>query len=412
LELFQKYKSAFILTFGLFALWGMGHRLYGTLLPDFARAFELDSAKLVLTQNIYSLVYIVFAIPAALYARSFGTKSGIVLGLGCWCVGAFLFYPAALQHNFPFFLFAAVVMSCGSVAFEIAANPWVAKIGPPATTTRRLNFAHALYPLGALAGLYLGRWVILYDLALPVEKLANAVVKPFMVLGVSLLLLAFFAENIRFPPFSTERKEHKGALIEIRRLLSRPLFLAALAAQVCNIAAMSGTWAMCPSYIQAEIPGTSTASVADFLLWSLIIFAIGRFVGIALMYRFDPDRLLAAFAGSGMVFGVLAISTGGEIGAYAMVASSFSMSIMFATILGAAIRDLGSLTKLGTALVYMCGMGGVLGVSLMHLIWSYATIRFTMLVPTLCYAGVVVFALINRRAASVRHTGAAVRAAE
>ena len=177
-HLFRKHKLALVLTFGLFALWGMGHRLYETLVPEFAKAFELNSFELIVTQNVYSFVYLLLAIPAALYARTFGSKAGIVFGLGAWCVGAFLFYPAAQQHAFPFFLFAAAVLCCGYIFIEIAVNPVVARMGPPETAIRRLNFAHALYPVGVLAGVYVGRWVILSDLALPIEKLADAVVRP------------------------------------------------------------------------------------------------------------------------------------------------------------------------------------------------------------------------------------------
>jgi FHS family L-fucose permease-like MFS transporter len=411
-NILRRYKSAFVLTFSLFALWGMGHRLYDTLVPEFAKAFDLDSSELVLTQSAYSLIYFLFAIPAALYTRSFGSKSGIVFGLGCWCVGAFLFYPAAQQHAFPFFLFAAAVMSCGYIFLEISANPVIARIGSPDTAVRRLNFAHALYPIGVLAGLYVGRWVILSDLELPRGPLANAVVRPYMVIGGIVLLLAFIADHVHFPSLATGRTSRRGAMQEFRVLLARPLFLAALGAQVCNVAAMAGTWTLSAWYIKDAMPAASTVAAADFLLWSLIIFGIGRFAGAVLMYWIDPGRLLAVFAGSGLVLAAIATGTGGQVGVYAMVASSFSMSIMFATILGSAIRDLGPLTKAGTALVYMCGAGSAIGVALMHLVWTVSSIQVAMLVPTLGYAGVLAYALANRRAVLARHAAAAVHAAE
>jgi MFS transporter, FHS family, L-fucose permease len=411
-ELFRKYKLAFLLTFGLFALWGLGHRLYDTLVPEFAQVFALNSAQLVLTQSAYSLVYFLFAIPAALYTRTFGSKAGIVFGLGCWCVGAFLFYPAAQQHAFLFFLLAAAVMSCGYIIVEISVNPFVARMGPPETAIRRLNFAHALYPIGVLVGVYVGRWIVLLNLELPLEKLANAVVRPYMVLGACVLLLAFIAEKAVFPSLATERKARRGAIKEYRTLLSRPLFLAAIGAQIGNVAAMAGTWTLSAWYIDYAMPGTSNALAADFLLLSLIVFGIGRFAGAFLMFRFDPNLLLAIFATSGVLFGAVATIFGGQIGVYAMVASSFSMSIMFATILGSAIRDLGPLTKAGTALIYMGGAGSAIGVAAMHLVWTYSSIQFAMLVPTLGYAGIVVYAVINGRAQAARQAAAAAQPAE
>lgn len=402
-EIFRKYRLALVLTFGLFALWGVGHRLYDTLVPEFAKAFGLDSRELVLTQSVYSLIYFLFAVPAAIYARAFGSKAAIVFGLGSWCVGAFLFYPAAEQHVFLFFLFAAAVMSCGYIFVEIAVNPIVARMGSPERATLRLNFAHALYPIGVLAALYVGRWVILSDLALPIERLANAVVQPYMVIGGAVLLLAFVVDNTRFPSFATERGSRHGSTGEFRTLLSRPMFLAAVGAQFCNVAAQAGTWTLSSWYVQNAMPGSAAPIVADFLLVALIIFGIGRFTGAFLMLRYDPVRLLAIFSASGLVLGTIAAFNSGALGVYAMVASSFSMSILFATILGTAIKDLGPLTKAGTALIYMGGSGSAVGVSIMHVVWTVSSIQYAMLVPTLGYAGVLAFALASGRNKMVDH---------
>ena len=411
-KILRKHKLAFVLTFSLFALWGMGHRLYDTLVPEFAKAFELGSFELVVTQNVYSFVYLLLAIPAALYARTFGSKAGIVFGLGAWCVGAFLFYPAAQQHVFLFFLFAAAVMYCGYIFLEIAVNPIVARMGPPETAILRLNFAHALYPVGVLAGLYVGRWAILSDLALPLAKLADAVVRPYMVIGVAVLALAFLVDKTEFPALATERGGRGGALQEFRTLLSRPIFVAAMAAQFCGVAARAGTLVLSGTYIQAAIPGSTMHAAADFLLASLVIYGIGRFAGATLMFWFNPGRLLAIFAASGLVLAGVATVYGGEIGVYAMVASGFSMSITYATILGIAIRDLGPLTKAGTALIYTGGAGSAIGVMLMHVVWTFSSIQYAMLVPMFGYAGVLVFALVTRRAAAAQHAGATVPAAE
>jgi MFS transporter, FHS family, L-fucose permease len=411
-HIFRKHKLALVLTFGLFALWGMGHRLYDTLVPEFAKAFELGSVELVVTQNIYSFVYLLLAIPAALYARTFGSKAGIVFGLGAWCVGAFMFYPAAQQHAYLFFLFAAAVISCGYIFIEIAVNPIVARMGPPETAIRRLNFAHALYPVGVLAGVYVGRWLILSDLELPLEKLADAVVRPYMVIGVAVLALAFLVDKTDFPALATERGRGPGAMQEFRTLLSRPMFVAAIAAQCCGVAARAGTWVLSGTYIQAAIPGTSMLVAADFLLASLVIYGIGRFAGTALMFWINPCRLLAIFAGSGLVLAGVATVYGGEIGVYAMVASGFSMSITYATILGIAIRDLGPLTKAGTALIYTGGAGAAIGVMLMHVVWTFASIQYAMLVPMFGYAGVLAFAIISHKADAASRASAIAHAAE
>ncbi len=410
------YTLAIVLTVSLFALWGFAHRLYDTLILPFAKVFELDSSELVLTQSIYSIVYFLFAIPAALYARQFGYKAAIVFGLGSFSVGAFLFYPAAEQHAFLFLLFAAAVMSCGWIFIEVSANPLVMRFGSIETSAQRLNFAQAFYPVGVLLAVYTGRWLILSDLALPIAQLAHAVVRPYIVLGASVLLLAFLVDKVRFPSVATERaKRGAGAGLEFRTLLARPLFMFGVAAQFFCIAAQVVTWTATGRYVENVFPGISATTAADFLLWSLMIYGAGRFIGAALMFRINPDRLMAIFAGAALVLGAIATGAGGHFGVICMVATSFFMSIMFPTILAGAIRDLGPLTKSGTALIYMGGGGGMAGLALMHLIWTFAPVQFAMIVPTLCYAVVLAFAIANQRAARPvheQHASAITHAAE
>lgn len=145
------------------------------------------------------------------------------------------------------------------------------------------------------------------------------------------------------------------------------------------------------------MPASTMAGAADFLLTTLIIFAVGRIAGAVMMIWIDPMRLLAGFATSGIVLGLVATFVQGEVGVWAMVASSFSMSIMFATVLGTAIKDLGPLIKVGTALVYLGGAGSAVGVAAMHLIWTYSSIHLAMVIPTLGYTGVLIFALARLR---------------
>lgn len=100
-EGFRKHKTVLIVIFGVFVLWGIGHRLYETLVPEFAQAFSLNSSQLVLTQSVYDLVYFVLAVPAAIYARTFGSKATIIFGLGSRSVGAFLFLSSGAAARVP-----------------------------------------------------------------------------------------------------------------------------------------------------------------------------------------------------------------------------------------------------------------------------------------------------------------------
>lgn len=354
------FTSAFVLTFSLFALWGLGHRLYDTLLPQYAAAFGLKGYELGLTQGLFDIVYFLGAIPAALCARRFGYKTAIQFGLGSLGIGALLLYPASAQHAFPFFLIAIIVMSFGWIQLEVAANPLALSLGSAESDVRRLNLAQSFYPLGALSGAFAGRWIVTTNLTLPGGHAAYSAIHPYIIIGLGVLFLAYLFDTVRFPPVVTEQTlGSKSAVGELRTLLSNRFFQFAIVAQFFGVLALTSTWTFGASSLGAAFPGVARVTGMNATMWSLAAFAAGRFTGTALMGRYRCESLLAVFAGGGFLLSSIAIFSGGQLGAVAMIAASFCVSIIWPTVLGIAIRGLGPLMKLGTALICMgSGAGG------------------------------------------------------
>jgi MFS transporter, FHS family, L-fucose permease len=389
------FTAAFVLTVSLFAVWGLGHRLYQTLVPQFALTFHLHGLQLALFPQVYNFVYIFGAIPAALYARRFGSKAAILLGLGCIGVGAYTLYPAAEMHAFGYLLTAVSILACGWILLEVAANPLAACLGPSRGFVWRLNFAQAFYPVGALAGVMIGRWLVDSDLTMPSARFAYSIAHPYILIAAGVLLLAFLVEEVRFPPVASERCRG-GGFAAIGQLLRRPKFTIAIVAQFCSVLALVGIWSVAAAMIADAFPHRPDGLLGDGFVWALIFFAAGRFIGTALMRTIAPARLLALFAGFGAAFTVLAAATGGFGTAIALLGASFCVSITWPTILGLAIRDTGLAMKPATALI---AMGGALGGVSQHLlgVWAFSSPQASLLLPALGFAGVLVFALIHHR---------------
>lgn len=393
------FTVAFVLTVSLFALWGMGHQIYESLMPQFAAAFHLQNYQRALTQIIYDIVYFVGAIPAAFYARRFGYKAAILFGLGCICIGAFTLYPAAEMHILTYFVLAVAVMACGWIFLEVAANPLVACLGPDKTFVWRLNLAQAFYPLGALAGVVTGRWMLATNLALPGAKSASAITHPYILLGAAVLLLTFLFEEARFPPVGNERIRG-GSRAALSSLLSRPMFLFAIAAQFFSVMALAGTWSVSGQFIGPAFPHRPDGIFSSAFLWALTIFAAGRFAGTAMMRVIDPARLLAIFSGGGIVASLIAAGTGGMTAAMAFLASSFFVSITWPTVLGLAIRGTGPQMKPGTAFICMGGAAGGIAYQLIRTTWPFPSAHYAIVVPAVSFAVVLAYALAARRAAA------------
>ena len=142
----------FFLVTALFLFWGIPSNLNDILIKQFMKSFELTRFKAGLIQSAFYMGYFLLAVPAALVMRRFGYKTGLVIGLFLYSAGTFLFWPAALSRQYGFFLFALFVIASGASFLETGANSFIALLGDPRTSERRLNFSQAFNPVGAVIG--------------------------------------------------------------------------------------------------------------------------------------------------------------------------------------------------------------------------------------------------------------------
>ena len=404
----RKHTPAYAITCAVFALWGVARCLHDNMMAHIGVAFALTTTQILWIQSISSALYIVFAVPAVVYARAFGSKAALILGLGSWCVGVFLFYPAVQEHVYLFFILAGFVMSCGWSFVEISVTPIIAGMGRPERTPLRLNLAHSLFPLGILAALYAFRELDSLALVLPESRLVRGLLQPYVLIGAGVLLFTFAIDKVPFPSFAMERGKVQGTMQEFRDLLSRPMFRAAIAVQTACGALMAAVWTLFLWYTADAMPGISAVAIGQMVVLTIVAFAAGRLVGTGLMLRFSAVSLLALFSSSGVVFALISAFVGGQVGVYAMIACCFSMSILFPSNLGIALSNLGPLTRTGTALLYIGASGTGIGTGAVMLLWHVSTIYLAMLFPVGCFAVVLTFAFYQRKTVPERHAGSGV----
>ncbi len=395
------YFAAFALLIVLVLLWGVGHRFYETLMPQFAAVFNLSGTALELTKSGYQIVYLIGAVPAALMARSFGYKIAILIGLGSVCIGAFTLYPAAETQGFSYFLLAIMLIAFGWILLEVAGNPLAMVLGSPSTAVRRLNLVQAIYPLGSLFGIYGARWLLKADLALPKEGFAYSIAHPYIVLGVSVLLLAYLIEETRYPIAAQERHPGlKGVGPEIKALFAEPLFVFAIIAQFAGILVLGMSWLLADHFFRvsfAELPG---GDIANVFVWCIIVFALGRVAATALMGVLSPERALLFFSAGGTAAALLGAAGGGEIAAFACLALGFFVGPAWPTTFGLAVGGRGAGMKLAAAAITM---GGALGAIAYHLLSGFSP-QTMLLIPAAGFA--LIGAYAAAMAGSVRKLGA------
>lgn len=404
----------------LFFLWGLANNLNDILIRQFKKAFELSDLQSGLVQSAFFLGYFIFAIPAGLYLRRFGYRAGIVLGLSLYGAGAFLFYPAAQVRAYGLFLLALFVIASGLAFLETSANPFVTLLGPAESAEGRLNLAQAFNPLGSITGVVIGRLFIFSGFEPTAQQLeamspsardaflaaeSQAVEAPYIVLGIVVCLLAVLVRRTRFESFSPDPGSAGAAKGPTAwgALLRHGSYVFSVVAQFFYVGAQVGIWSYLIRYAQATLPGTPEKTAADLLIVSLVLFMVGRFVGAALMRKMAPARLLGAFSLINVLLTGVGIAAPGRLGVYALIASSFFMSVMFPTIFALGIRGLDDrMRKVGSSGLVMAIVGGAVLTPLMGAISGYAGISWAMLVPMVCFLVVFGFAMYTNSRSALR----------
>ncbi len=402
----------FIEVTALFYLWGIPNNLNDVLIRQFMKSFAINRFEAGLVQSAFYMGYFLLAIPAALLMRKLGYKAGFVVGLLLYGSGCYLFWPAALSGRYIFFLMALFVIASGLSFLETAANPFIAQLGDPDSSERRLNFSQAFNPLGSITGVLIGTVFIfsgvelssaqidamktqhLYEAYLRSETLR--VIKPYLFLGSVAIFWAILILRTKFPPIQSEHENSKEDHGRFRDLLQYPHFIFAVVAQFMYVGAQVGTWSYFIQYVQ-EFAHEPEKVAGYFLTGTLVAFGIGRFTSAYLMRFLSPSKLLGGYAVTNVVLVAVGVLIPGWIGLWALFLTSFFMSVMFPTIFALGLKELGPNTKIGGSFLVMAIVGGAVLTPIMGLISESGGIAAAYLVPLIAYLCVAIYAFAGAK---------------
>ena len=403
----------FILVTALFFLWGIPNNLNDVLIRQFMKSFEISRFQAGLVQSAFYLGYFLLAIPAALMMKRAGYKAGFVVGLLLYAAGAFLFWPAALTGSYAFFLFALFVIASGLSFLETASNPFIAQLGDPDSSERRLNFSQAFNPFGAISGALIGTIFIFSGVELNPQEIAARqaahtyqaylrfetlrVIRPYLVIGVVAVVWALFIIRTKFPAIASEDEADHSEHGSFRQLLSQRHFLLAVVAQFFYVGAQVGTWSYFITYVQEY--GHRPEKIAGyFLTGTLAAFGVGRFVSAYLMRFVSPSRLMGVYATANIVLVTVAVLHPSWLGIWCIFLTSFFMSLMFPTIFALGLKGLGPNTKIGGSFLVMAIVGGAVLTPLIGLIAEkFHSLALGYSIPLIAYIYICAYSFLGSR---------------
>ena len=420
----RKYLLTFILITSLFALWGFANDITNPMVAAFQTVMELTAAKASLVQFAFYGGYATMAIPAALFAKRFSYKKGILLGLILYAIGAFMFIPAANQQQFGFFCVSLYVLTFGLAFLETTANPYILSLGSKDTSTRRLNLAQAFNPIGSLMGMFVASRIVLAKLESDTAQVReigfsnldeatklsirehdlDIIRNPYVALGLVVLfvfvIIAVFVKNNDDNSAKTVATSNGGTL---KRLFSNKIYREGVITQLFYVAAQIMTWTFIIQY--ADRLGIDKATAQLYNIIAMGMFLCGRFISTFLMRYVNSRKLLIYFAIGAMLASVGTILIDGVLGLYCLMGISIFMSLMFPTIYGIALENVGQEdSTLGAAFLVMAIGGGALMPPLQGMIIDMGTVaslpavNFSFILPFICFFVIFIYGLRTSRA--------------
>lgn len=440
----------FILVTSLFALWGFANDITNPLVRAFEDIFLISSFESGFVQTAFYGGYATMAIPAAIFITRYTYKSGILMGLLLYALGAFLFIPAAFFMQFWLFLLSFYILTFGLAFLETTANPYILSMGSPETATRRLNLAQAFNPIGSLTGMTVSSIYILTQLGVSkfrademlahpeyanmhagvvsekirasLENLSHTrpeeflqmqsgdleiIQIPYVCIGIVVTLM-FFVFAFKKMPQTTLDLEHrldiKGTFF---RLVKNRCYFWGVIAQLFYVGAQIMCWTFIIHYA-VENYKMSSASAQNYNICAMLIFCLSRFVFTYLMKFISPGRMLCILSAGAiaLLFGVIYIHS--IWGLYCLIGVSACMSIMFPSIYGLALDRVGKDAKLASAGLIFAIVGGALMPPLQGLIidsdfaCAVSSTRLSFYLPMLCFVVIAVYGYFNSKNMSLK----------
>lgn len=407
----KKYLIPFILVTSLFALWGFANDITNPMVAAFQTLMELSAAKASLVQFAFYGGYATMAVPAALFIRKYSYKSGILLGLSLYAIGAFMFIPAAQYQEFSFFCISLYVLTFGLAFLETTANPLILSLGDPKTSTRRLNLAQAFNPMGSLSGMAVAALIVLPNLISDKRNAAGEIIyhslseadkadirlhdlavirDPYVMLGLLVLVVLLIFVFTKIPQARGQGVKAKNS-DTLRRLWTNNLYRSGVVAQMFYVAAQIMVWTFIIQY--ADNLGIDKTTAQKFNIAAMILFLTSRFISTFLMKYVNSRRLLMYFGIGACAACLSTIFIQGMGGLYSLVAISGFMSLMFPTIYGIALEDVQAEdTSLGAAFLVMAIVGGAVMPPLQGMVIDLDTVcgmpavNASFALPLLCFA--------------------------
>ncbi|MDM5197275.1 L-fucose:H+ symporter permease [Fictibacillus enclensis] len=425
----------FILVSLLFPLWAVAASLNDILIAQFKHVFELSDFASAFVQSAFYGGYFVVAIPASMVIKKMSYKFAIMTGLLFYIVGCSLFYPASHMGTYTMFLFAIFAIAIGLSFLETAANTYSSMIGPKKYGILRLNISQTFYPLGSIAGILLGKYLVFQEGASlesqmakmsPAEaqafglKMLQHTLQPYKYIIFVLIAMFILFAITKFPickPVTNRAKggeKAPGIGQTLKYLAGNKRFKKGIAAQFLYVGMQVTVWSFTIRLALDLNSDFNERTASNFMVYSFIAFFVGKFIANFLMTRFSPSKILFSYAIIGSALLAYVVLVPNMTAVYAAIGVSMLFGPCWPTIYAETLEVVEKkYTETAGAILVMAIVGGAVIPALQgYASDAFGSMQTAFLVSMACFVYVGIYFYGEMKKSAVRKTDKTIELAQ
>ncbi|TKI04252.1 L-fucose:H+ symporter permease [Martelella alba] len=399
-------RFQFILLSCLFPLWGCAASLNDILITQFKTVFALSDFASALVQSAFYGGYFLIAIPASMVIRKSSYKLAIMIGLSLYILGCVLFYPASHMATYTMFLAAIFAIAIGLSFLETAANTYSSMIGHRDFATLRLNISQTFYPVGALMGIVLGKYLVFqaggslksqmagmtaqqaHQFRLDMLELTLEPYKYLIMVLVVVLVLFMLTRYPHCKPMADNHQAARPGMWEtLGYLAGNARFRKGILAQFLYVGMQVAVWSF-TIRLALNLGAANERDATNFMIYSFICFFVGKFIANFLMTRFTPQKVLVAYSLLGMATLAYVVLAPNFTAVYAAVLVSVLFGPCWATIYAGTLDTVEKkYTEVAGAIIVMAIVGAAVVPAIQGYVSDHlGSMKQAFSVSLLCFA--------------------------
>ena len=370
----------------LFFIFGFVTWLNGFLVPYLRIACELNNFQSFFVTFAFYISYVIMALPSAAILHRTGLRDGMMYGLFLMALGASLFIPAALTRYYLLFLLGLFVMGMGLAILQTASNPYITLLGSLESSARRISVMGICNKSAGIVATLLFGFIALqnadeivarFALLPPVEKaaeldaLAAKVIVPYIIITLTFAALGVVIRFARLPEPRTDdsspapvetalQNRTEPPASEKNSVFQFPYLIFGVIALFCDVGLEIVAGDSIISFGRSL--GIPLSTARFFTAFTMVAMICGYSLWIYLIPRFMSQVTgLKGCAMLGIALTLAMFWIRSPAVAIVLVAlMGFANSLIWPAVWPLAIKGLGRLTAMGSALLIIGNLGGAI----------------------------------------------------